>query len=238
MIGIIDTGERIILEKETPAMIARHYCAYKFAEDYIRGKKVLDIGCGEGYGTYYLSEFAKDILGLDYDKAVINYAKDKYQKENLRFEVFDVKKLESFKNSFDVICAFQFIEHLQNHDEFLMNLNNLLNNDGIFICSTPNKLDASPNSATPLNKFHMKEFYFDEFKDLLSRYFKRVEMSGLKRGRQLNFYRRLKKIGFFKFFPNYMNPVKKFYDHIDYSHFEIVKDRLHDSLDFIAVCRK
>jgi 2-polyprenyl-3-methyl-5-hydroxy-6-metoxy-1,4-benzoquinol methylase len=75
MTEIINTGERILLEKETPLMIARHFCAYKFAQAFILGKEVLDIGCGEGYGADFLADFAQEVLGIDYDKVVINYAK-------------------------------------------------------------------------------------------------------------------------------------------------------------------
>lgn len=46
MIDISNTGERILLDKETPLMIARHFCAYRFARDYVGNKTGLDIGCG------------------------------------------------------------------------------------------------------------------------------------------------------------------------------------------------
>jgi protein-L-isoaspartate O-methyltransferase len=74
--AISNTGERILLDKETPLMIARHFRAYKFAKDYVCNKTVLDIGCGEGYGTYYLGGFAKEVMGIDYDEAIIDYARD------------------------------------------------------------------------------------------------------------------------------------------------------------------
>ncbi|MBU4346031.1 MAG: class I SAM-dependent methyltransferase, partial [Candidatus Omnitrophica bacterium] len=188
-------------------------------------------------GTYYFSESAKEATGIDYDETIINYAKNKYQKGNLKFCVFDIKNLHSFSNKFDVVCSFQVIEHLRETENFLINLKDLLEENGTFICSTPNRLDASPGSKFPLNKFHIQEYLLAEFKELLERYFEKVELFGLKRGRKLNLYRRLKKIGLFNFFPTSMNPVKKFYDRIDYTDFIIVKDKLNTALDFIAVCR-
>ncbi len=236
MIGIADTGERILLEKETPLMIARHFCAYRFAKDYVFNKDILDIGCGEGYGSYFLAGFAKKSVGIDYDKEIISYAKNKYRKDNLAFYAIDVKDLSSFSNKFDAICSFQFIEHILDTKVFLEQIKNLLAEKGIFICSTPNRLDASPNSDTPLNRFHVKEYLINEFKELLGTHFSKVEIFGLKRGKRLNFHRRLKKIGLFIFFPSFINPVKRFYDRIDCDDFIIVKDKLDTALDFIAVC--
>lgn len=236
MTEIIDTGERILPERESPLMIARHLCAYRFAKDFVHSKTVLDIGCGEGYGSNYLASFAKEITGIDYEKAIIAYAKNKYRINNLIFYAIDIRELNTIKNKFNVICSFQVIEHFQNTEAFLENIRPLLNPDGIFICSTPNKLDASGNSDRPLNKFHAREYLFDEFKQLLEIYFKKVDMFGLKRGRELNLYRRLKKIGLFNFLPDYINPVKRFYERIDCDNFIIVKNNLDTALDFIAVC--
>ena len=224
------------MEKETPLMIARHFCAYRFAKDYADNKKVLDIGCGEGYGTHYLAGFAREAMGIDYNPEVINYAQTKYVRNNLRFRVLDIRNLRSLEDRFDVICSFQVIEHLREPDTFLSNIRDLLAEGGVFICSTPNRLDASPHGDTPHNKFHIKEYLFPEYRQLLEKYFIIEDMRGLKRGGKLNFYRRLKKIGLFNFLPPNMDPVKRFYNRIDDSDFVIVKDGLGTALDFIAVC--
>jgi len=234
---VINTGERILLEEETPLMIARHLFAYKFAKDYVSNKETLDIGCGEGYGAHYLASFAKSVVGIDYAQAVIDYAKNKYQRNNLVFLMMDVNNLSSLSDKFDAVTSFQVIEHIQDTKAFLKSIKNLLKDNGIFICSTPNKKDASPHSSTPLNKFHVKEYLYTEFKELLKAYFKEIDMFGLKRGRKLNLYRRFKKIGLFNFVPDYMNPVKRFYDRIDCDNFIIVKDKVDAALDFIAICR-
>jgi SAM-dependent methyltransferase len=235
---IVNTGERILLEKESPLMIARHFCAYRFAKDYAENKRVLDIGCGEGYGSSYLADFAKEVIGVDYDKSIIDYAKDKYKKNNLAFYVIDAKELDYFDNRFDTVCSFQVIEHIQDTKTFLENVIKLLTNSGVFICSTPNRLDASPNRITPLNKFHVKEYLLHEFMDLLQRSFGSVDIFGLKRGKSLDFYRKIKKAGLFNFFPSRINPVEIFYRQIKCDNFIITKDNLGQSLDFITVCRK
>jgi len=238
MTEIINTGERILLEKETPLMIARHFCAYKFAKAYSCGKDVLDIGCGEGYGANFLADFAKKVSGIDYDTDIINYAKNKYHKKNLEFSVMDIKDLGYLNQRFDVICSFQNIEHILDTHKLLKNILSLLKEEGIFICTTCNKKDASPGRDTPFNKFHVKEYLAHEFKELLEAHFHKVEVFGLERGFALKFYRRLKKIGLFNFLPPNLDPVKKFYEKINCDNFTWTKKDIGSCLDFIAVCHK
>ncbi|MBU0548424.1 MAG: class I SAM-dependent methyltransferase [Candidatus Omnitrophica bacterium] len=238
MVEIENTGERILLEKETPLMIARHFCAYKFARVYSSGKEVLDIGCGEGYGSGFLAEVAKGVLGIDYDAAIIDYAKDKYHKENLKFSCLNVDNLGSLTRKFDLICSFQNIEHIRDAHKLLKNITNLLKEGGIFICSTCNIKDASPGRESPFNKFHVKEYLASEFKELLQGHFKKVEIFGLRRGMALRFNRRLKKIGLFKFLPDKLDPVKKFFVKANCSYFSWTRKDLDNCLDFIAVCNE
>jgi len=235
---IANTGERILLEKETPLMIARHFCAYKFAKSYICGKDVLDIGCGEGYGSDFMAGYAKSVLGIDYDKDAIDYAKNKYHKPDLEFSVLDIKNLDNLGRKFDVICSFQNIEHIRDTGKLLKDISGLLNNNGVFICSTCNIKDASPGRSAPFNKFHVKEYLAQEFKDLLKANFRQVEMVGLNRGLALRACRRLKKIGLFNLLPDKLDPVKRFFARADCGYFFWAKNNLDSCLDFIAVCSK
>lgn len=235
---IDNTGERILLEKESPLMIARHFCAYKFAKDFVPGKDVLDIGCGEGYGSDFLSNYAQSVLGIDYDKDVISYAKDKYDNKNLQFLVLDIKDLGSLNGKFDVICSFQNIEHIRDTDKLLKDVSSLLNDNGVFICSTCNMKDASPRRTVPFNKFHVKEYLINEFRNLLKTHFKNIEMTGLNRGLALRACRRLKKVGLFNFLPDKFDPVKRFFAKASCSYFSWTKNNLDSCLDFIAVCGK
>ncbi|MCX5715736.1 MAG: hypothetical protein NTV07_02530, partial [Candidatus Omnitrophica bacterium] len=77
-----------------------------------------------------------------------------------------------------------------------------------------------------------------EFKALLGDYFKIEAMYGLKRGRVLNAFRRLKKIGIFNFLSARIDPVKRFYKNIDCRHFVMTTDNRGGALDFFAVCKK
>lgn len=235
---IDNTGERILLEKETPLMIARHLCAYKYAKDFVGGKDVLDIGCGEGYGSDFLAGFAKSVLGIDYNAAVIDYARDKYRRFGLGFSVLDIKNLSTLNRKFDVICSFQNIEHIQDTAKLLKDIVALLKDNGVFICSTCNIKDASPNSLVPFNKFHVKEYLIGEFKELLERNFNKVKILGLRRSIILRFNRRLKKMGLFNFLPAGRDPVKRYFAKANCSYFFWAKKDLANCLDFIAVCEK
>lgn len=235
----VDTGERIILQRESPLMIARHFCAYQFSKDYVKDKSVLDVGCGEGYGAFYLADYAREVLGIDYDKDVISFANDKYKKLNLSFSILDINKdFVPLDKKFDVVVSFQVIEHIADTEVYLKNIKKLLNPEGIFICSTPNRLDASPGSDKPFNKFHVKEYLFREFELLLSNHFSAVDYFGLKRGSILKFYRRLKRIGVLRFLPEPINPVVNFYKNISCRHFDLGSKDMTDALDFILVCKK
>ncbi|MDD2752554.1 MAG: class I SAM-dependent methyltransferase [Candidatus Omnitrophica bacterium] len=235
--NIENTGERILPEKESPLMLARHLCAYEFASKYVSGKKVMDLGCGEGYGADYLAGYATDVLAVDYEYSAIAAAGNKYKRDNLRFQRLDINEMASLKENFDIICSFQVIEHILDASSYLNGVKNHLKPGGVFICSTPNRLDASGNSITPLNKFHVREYLFNEFESMLKSEFKQTELYGLNRGKKLNLYRRAKKIGIFNALPSSLDPVKKFYKNIGCREFILVKNNLQRSLDFIAVCK-
>ncbi len=236
--NIDNTGERILLEKETPLMIARHFCAYEFARKLVADKNVLDIGCGEGYGSDYLAGFAKSVTAIDYDPSVIAYAKNKYQKAGLEYLVLDIKDLGGLNRKFDIICSFQNIEHIRDTQKLLKDVASLLKDTGTFVCSTCNIKDASPGSKKPFNKFHVREYTFEEFKEMLEPHFERVKLSGLFRSGVLKFNRRLKKIGLFNFLPAGLDPVKRYFARAKRDYFYWSQGKLDSCLDLIAVCSK
>lgn len=172
--------ERIVPDSpEAMPLFAKHIARYMFTYNFVQNKEVLDVGCGCGYGTKYIADSnAKKVTGLDIEKDAIDYAKIHYEKENLEYIVSDCNKVPFLNNNFDVIVAYELIEHLRAPEIFLDEMFRLLKDDGTFLVSTPNKATYSPNTGiydSP-NEFHVREYYFDQFAGLLNNYFSNIEM--------------------------------------------------------------
>lgn len=246
------TGERIIPDQEElelKSLFNRHFKVYEFSKRYTENKIVLDAGCGEGYGANYLAESAKSVIGIDVASEAILYAKEKYQKENLQFLVMDVCQMNFAQDSFEVVTSFQVIEHLKEYEKFVKDVFNILKNKGIFIVSTPNKATFSPNIEGAKGEFHYKEFYLDELKNLLKRYFKKIEIFGLhyagetEKKRNLFVIRDiLAKIDVFKLrrlIPKkHRENVEKSVKEEFVDEYAILKRNLNNCLDLVAVCGK
>jgi SAM-dependent methyltransferase len=169
------TGERVIPGKVDEALWYEHMARYIFAADFVINKSVLDAGCGSGYGANFLAcQGAKYVLGVDISPEAIAYAREHYHRDNLEYQVMDVTNLELDDKTFDVVVAFEVIEHLQNQEKFLAEIARVLRDDGLFIISTPNReiyrLGLEPNP------FHTKEFNFEEFYKILKKYFYNVKI--------------------------------------------------------------
>ncbi len=168
------TGERMIPEENKgAAFYYEHLLRYLFASQLVKNKIVLDVACGSGYGCYILSKYgkAKRVIGIDISENSLQYAKEKYSLPNIIFKKDDAEILDSIKDkSIDIVVSFELIEHLKNQDKFLTQIKRVIKDKGIFIVSTPNKYTYPPG-----NPFHTKELYPEEFKILLSTYFKKVK---------------------------------------------------------------
>ena len=154
-----------------------HLHRYYFASQFIEGKSVLDLGCGEGYGSYILSKSAAHVIGLDIDEKTVKHASSKYIKDNLEFIQGSVLKVPIKDKLFDVIVCFELLEHIEDHNKLLSEIKRLLKDDGFLLISTPNKKIYS-DERNYKNLFHKKELYFDEFKELLRKYFRYTHFFG------------------------------------------------------------
>ena len=132
---------------------------------------MLDAGCGYGYGSFMLSKISKKVVGIDISEEAIQVAEKRYTSPNLVFMVMDVEKM-GFHNQFDVIIAFENIEHLENPGLFLGKARFYLEADGVFIVSTPNK------KYTGENPYHSKEYSREQFEQVLKSYLKEVKIEG------------------------------------------------------------
>jgi len=173
------TGERCILGESGALLEKAHLARYEFALQYLVDKKVLDMGCGSGYGTDLMASIASEVIGIDISEEAINCDRQRYKQENIKFYVGDVTNLDFLEDrQFDVIVSFEVIEHLTDCAQFLKESRRVLKDDGILIISTPNKKYFSPGSEKPRNIFHVIEFELDDFKKLLREYFGGVTIYG------------------------------------------------------------
>jgi SAM-dependent methyltransferase len=155
---------------------ADHVARYLFAADHVQGKRVLDAGTGYGYGALILKTAgATEVQAVDIDAASIEKARKMFERAGLEYLVDDCEQLAKVRGPFDVICNFENIEHLKHAEVFLAAAARLLKDDGTFFCSTPDRA-TSESSGIPDNPFHLKEWYRDEFQDLLGRYFEDIEI--------------------------------------------------------------
>ncbi|MBI4398589.1 MAG: class I SAM-dependent methyltransferase [Candidatus Omnitrophica bacterium] len=186
--------ERIIPQETSKGIISLHLARYKFASPYCDRKRVLDIACGAGYGTSYLSQCAASLVGVDLSADAIAYAKKHYAKDNSVFYVMDACSIQLDEGTFDAVCSFETIEHLSKVEDYLKGITRVLKPDGIYIVSTPHVKKTNPS---PENPFHVVEWSPEDFTKLLSRYFSSVVLFGQTR-RQSALHRFLQKADFLR----------------------------------------
>jgi len=161
------TGERFIPWMEGAQIHYEHIHRYAFASLFVKGKKVLDLACGEGYGSHALSKNAGYVVGVEIDENAVEHARNKYTTQNLEFIQGSILEIPIQGNEkFDVIVCFEGIEHVEEHEKLLSEVKRLLNKEGVFIVSSPNKKTYSDDIDFN-NPFHKKELYFNDFRELL-----------------------------------------------------------------------
>ena len=170
-------GERFLPEECGGEMAAEHYQRYLFAEKLVSGKTVLDAACGEGYGSALLARQAESVTGLDIDEAAVSHANQKYAGEKISFFAGSIDRLPFPDDSFDVVVSFETIEHVDEkmQEAFLKEIRRVLKKGGSVILSTPNKA-VYTDRVKGVNKFHVKEFYSQEFIDFMRSRFEFVDV--------------------------------------------------------------
>lgn len=152
-----------------------HLHRYALACELSANKNVLDIACGEGYGSYLLAQNASSVTGVDIDAATIKKAQDKYRATHLRFLSGDARTTTLPDRSFDLIVSFETLEHLAEQDQLMSEFKRLLKPGGQLILSTPDRETYTEKSGYQ-NPFHKKELNRQEFETLLKRYFRHYRL--------------------------------------------------------------
>ena len=147
-----------------------HLLRYKLVKGFALGKKILDIACGSGYGSYILANEggAKSVLGVDIDADSVKYASIKNKHGAIEFKAQSVEDFES-KDRFDVVVSFETIEHLKKPEKFLSDINKHLNKDGVLFLSTP--ISTEKINYDSANPYHVQEWGFLEFQKFVSGFF-------------------------------------------------------------------
>jgi GT2 family glycosyltransferase/ubiquinone/menaquinone biosynthesis C-methylase UbiE len=170
------TGERYVPSIQGQIQY-EHLHRYALSLNFVEDKAVLDIASGEGYGAALLASKAQSVTGVDIDPQTVMHAKHTYCNPKLTFMVGSCDAVPLPDSSFDVVTSFETIEHHDKHEEMLDEIKRVLKPDGVLIISSPNRLTYSDEPGYT-NPFHVKELYYDEFKDLLQRRFQHVRLYG------------------------------------------------------------
>lgn len=171
------TGERLIPGQVDVDLLNEHLARYMFAVRLAGGKRVLDAGCGAGYGAAELARVGGSVVGADVAFEAVAFAREQYQRPNLRFEQASCTALPHPDACFDLVVAFEVIEHLSEWREFLQEARRLLAPGGQFVVSTPNRLYYTESRGDQgANPFHVHEFDFAEFRAELGAVFPDVAL--------------------------------------------------------------
>lgn len=155
-------------------LLARMRTPYKFTTKNFWGNLILDLGCGEGYGSKILSEKFERVIAVDKDISVFTTSRDNFHNSCI-MKLCAIENLPFKDRTFDTICCFQVLEHIENYEIFLEESKRVLKKSGVLLISTPNKTKI----VSGLNPYHYREFTPDELHKVLSRFFSEVELLGI-----------------------------------------------------------
>ena len=236
------TGERTL--PNVPAenyWYRRHLAVYEWIAARVAGARVIDMACGEGYGTAVLARTAASVTGVDANPQAHDHARLRYTAANVRL----VRALvESYSEPADAVVFLQTIEHLQDPAATLAHFRSLVGTGGAVYVSTPNVLTLAPKGASRSdNPWHVHEYRRAEFEQLCRDSFSRVQLYGLFHARRLRAHELALRCGWDRVHAA-LGLTERFYARftpsIAASDFALREDgeaNLERALDFLAVCR-
>jgi len=171
-----DFGERPPLKKTFEQINSDLRFAYQYVSQFVSNKSILDVGCGGGYGTEFLSRFtSKKVVGFDVNQCAIRAAKTFFSSEaHLQFTH------EMPQERFDIVTSFQVIEHIDSAElpHYFRDICSHLQPDGQVFIATPNKNITSHRLKLPIMPFHKIEYTPEMLEELLKQYFSHVTVFG------------------------------------------------------------
>lgn len=164
------TGERCVPWAPDVQVVYEHLHRYLWVRSFVAGKDVLDLGSGEGFGAAILGETAARVHGVDLDATTVEHASLNYGTGAITFAEADATALPAdLDDTFDVVVAFEVIEHVQDHDALIEGVRRVLRPGGVLVVSTPNRLLYETVEGG--NPFHVHELSDTEFSALLTEHF-------------------------------------------------------------------
>lgn len=171
------TGERYVPNLRDQIQ-HEHFHRYLLAAPLCGGKDVLDVACGEGYGSALLATVARSVVGVDNSEEAISHAVASYgEARNVAFKIADVSKVIPLDSgSVDIIVSFETLEHLDEQEAFIAECRRVLRSEGVLLLSTPNSEVYLGGEGT--NEFHKRELSRSELAELLGATFASVVIGG------------------------------------------------------------
>jgi SAM-dependent methyltransferase len=230
------TGERTLPDvPEENYWYRRHVAVYEWIAERCAGKRVVDLACGEGYGSDQLAQRAAEVIGVEANPEAFEHARARYRRPNLSFERGLV---EEFDREVDAVVFLQTIEHIHEPDRLLERISQIA---PVAYISTPNRLTLAPPGAEKSdNPWHLREYDQRQYRALLGPHFKRVELIGLFHARKLRLHELAIGLGWDRVHRS-LRITKPFYDRfipaISSRDFKLRGADLDRALDFLAICR-
>ena len=142
------TGERTLPDvPEENYWYQRHLVVYEWIAERVHGRKVVDLACGEGYGSAVLARTAARVVGVDANPEAFEHARAKYKQV-----IFERNMIELWQGDVDCVVFLQTIEHIQDPDAMLAHVRELIEPDGVAYVSTPNVLTLAPEGRGALGQ--------------------------------------------------------------------------------------
>lgn len=170
------TGERVVPGLVDPDLFNEHLARYRFAARFSENARVLDGGCGSGYGAAELPNAAA-VIGVDISGDAVQHARRTFGRPNVHFLQAACEALPFAGGSFDLLLAFEVIEHLTRWREMLAEAARVLRPGGVLLVSTPNKAwYTESRAAAGPNPYHVHEFEYADFAAALKDVFPHVHL--------------------------------------------------------------
>ncbi len=234
------TGERTLPDvPEENYWFRRHLVIYEWIAGRVAGERVVDLACGEGYGSDVLASRAAEVVGIDANPEAHEHARLRYRRSNLRFERDLVENVEG---PHDAVVFLQTIEHIEDPGALLESIAAAA---PVAYISTPNRLTLAPEGAEKSgNPWHLREYTLAEYRELLAPAFGSVEILGLFHSGKLALHERAIELGWDRVHRS-LRLTKPFYDRFtpaiserDFALKAASEADLEGALDFLAVCRR